>query len=148
MKVQFSGTEAIRASKEQVRQFVLNPNQVGHCLPDLQELNVADETHCTAVVKIGVGPVRGRFKLDVELVPNGDSATITLKGSGMGSGLSMSSELSFEETAEGTNLHWRADANVSGPLASVGGRLLEGQAKKTIEQMFTNIRSRLESAGA
>ncbi len=146
MKVQFSGTEAIRTSKEQVRQFILDPNRVGHCLPDLQELQVADETHATAIVKIGVGPVRGRFKLDVELVPNGDSTTIKVKGSGMGSGLAMSSEVRLEEAGEGTNLHWKADANVSGPLASGGGRLLEGQAKKVIEQMFATIRSRLEAS--
>lgn len=146
MKLQYSGTEAIRAPKEQVRQFVLDPNQVGYCLPDLQELQVVDQTYFTAVVKVGVGPVRGRFKLDVELVPNGDAASINLKGSGMGSGMAMSSEVTLEETAEGTILHWKADASVSGPLASVGGRLLEGQAKKTIEQMFASIRSRLEAA--
>ncbi|MFO7172635.1 MAG: carbon monoxide dehydrogenase subunit G [Bacillota bacterium] len=145
MKVQFSGTEAIRAPKEQVRQFILDPNQVGRCLPDLQELTVADPTHATAIVKVGVGPVRGRFKLDIELQPGGDAATIHVRGSGMGSSLSMMSEVRLEETPEGTNLHWQADASVSGPLASVGGRLLEGQARKTVEQLFANIRSRLES---
>lgn len=148
MKVQFSGTEAIRAPKEDVRRFVLSPDQVGNCLPDLQELQVADATHFTAVVKIGLGPVRGRFKLEVELLPEGDAAAIRIKGGGLGSGLAMTSAMRLEATAAGTNLHWQADASVSGPLATVGGRLLEGQARKTVEQLFTAIRQKLESVAA
>lgn len=149
MKVQFKGTEPIQAPRGQVWQFLLDPRQVGHCLPDLQELHVHDQRRFTALVRIGLGPVRGRFKLDVELTPapDGESAGIALKGAGMGSGLQMSSQVSLEGDSP-TVLHWQADAAVSGPLATLGGRLLEGQAGKTIAQLFTAIRQNLEKASA
>lgn len=150
MKMQLNGVEKISAAKATVRGFVLDPNRVGACLPDLQELQVADERHMTALVKIGIGPIRGKFKMEVELNPlaGGDEITMSLKGSGMGNGLTMSSAMRLVETGAGTTeLHWSADAAVSGPLVGVGGRLLEGQAKKTTEQLFANIQRQLEAGG-
>lgn len=148
MNLHFQGTEPIPADPETVRRFVLNPEQVGRCLPDLQELQVIDPRHFVAHVRIGVGPVRGRFRLDVELDGTDDagSAGMSLKGSGLGSGLSLTSRLRFDPADGGTNLVWEADASVSGPLATVGGRLLEGQARKVIEQLFRSIRQELGTA--
>jgi carbon monoxide dehydrogenase subunit G len=149
MKMTLSGVEQIQANVATVSAFVTDPNKVGNCLPDLQELTVADQQHFTAFVKIGVGPIRGKFKMEVEIAPSADGREMgmKLKGSGMGNGLSMSSTMKLVETAaDRTELHWSAEASVSGPLASVGGRLLEGQAKKTTEALFTNIRQALESA--
>ena len=43
------------------------PQKVGHCLPDVVDVTVHDPTHFDAVVKVGVGPVRGKFKFKFEL---------------------------------------------------------------------------------
>ena len=148
MKLHYEGSETIRVAKDEVRRFLLDPEQVGRCLPDLHELTASDATHFVATVRVGVGPVRGLFKLDVTLHTEGeDDLRISLRGSGMGSGLQVESQVHLEALAQGTRLDWQADATVSGPLASVGGRLLEGQAKKTIEQLFASIRQTLEAVG-
>lgn len=144
-----SGVEQIQAGMSAVSRFVIDPSQVGKCLPDLQELTVTDPQHFTAFVKIGIGPIRGRFKMEVELQPlaDGGEMAMKLKGSGMGNGLAMNSVIKLvAAAADRTELHWSAEASVSGPLAGVGGRLLEGQAKKTTEALFANIRQALESA--
>lgn len=149
MKMSLNGVEQIQAEIAAVSRFVTDPNQVGRCLPDLQELTVADPQHFTAFVKIGVGPIRGKFKMEVELAPSADGREMAmkLKGSGMGNGLAMNSTMKLVEAGpDRTELHWSAEASVSGPLAGVGGRLLEGQAKKTTEALFANIRQALESA--
>jgi carbon monoxide dehydrogenase subunit G len=149
MKMSLSGVEQIQAEIAAVSRFVTDPNQVGRCLPDLQELTVTDPQHFTALVKIGVGPIRGRFKMEVELgtLTADVELAMKLKGSGMGNGLAMSSTMKLVATAaDQTELHWSAEASVSGPLAGVGGRLLEGQAKKTTEALFANIRQALETA--
>lgn len=146
MKLPMNGTERIQAAPATVRRFVTDPEQVGRCLPDLQELQVTDPRHFIAHVKIGLGPVRGRFKLEVELNPDAgpDKLELRLKGSGMGSGLNMSSQVRVCAADDTTEMQWTAEASVSGPLASVGGRLLEAQARKTTEQLFANIRRTLE----
>jgi carbon monoxide dehydrogenase subunit G len=150
LRLAFSGMERIDADKATVRAFLTDSSQVSACLPDLQEVTLVEDRHFVAIVKVGVGPVRGRFKMDVRLDPEvgPDELALELRGSGMGSGMELRSSLRLEEQApRTTHLHWAAEATVSGPLASVGGRLLEGQARKTTEQLFTAIRTALEAAG-
>lgn len=149
MKMNLSGVEQIGAELSVVSAFVTDPAKVGRCLPDLQDLKVIDGQHFVALVKIGIGPIRGTFKMEVELgaLTETGEMSMKLKGSGMGNGLAMSSSMKLSTTAPGqAALDWSAEASVSGPLASIGGRLLEGQAKKTTESLFTNIRQALESA--
>lgn len=151
MKMKLDGVERIRADVATVRTFVTDPNKVGQCMPDLQDLNVTDERHMVAMVRIGIGPIKGAFKMEVELLPGvgPDQVAMKLKGSGMGNGINLASTMQFVAPEPGvTELHWTADAGVSGPLAGVGGRLLEGQAKKTTEQLFANIRKALEGQKA
>jgi carbon monoxide dehydrogenase subunit G len=48
---------------------------------------------------------------------------------------------------EGTTvLDWTADVQISGMLASLGARLIEGTAHKLIAQTFDCVRSKLEPA--
>lgn len=148
MKMSLNGVEKVMADKATVAAFVADPNQVGKCMPDLQRLDVLDQNRFVAMVRIGIGPIRGTFKMEVEMEPDpaGDALAMKLKGSGMGNGLAMNSALKISPgAAGGTELHWTADASVSGPLAGIGGRLLEGQAKKTTETLFANIRQALEA---
>src|SRR4029077_8735260 len=70
VKLEYSGKEQIPANIETVWAFVTDPQKVGRCLPELLELAVQDATHFDAVVRVGVGPVRGKFKFKVELQPN------------------------------------------------------------------------------
>ena len=42
-------------------------------------------------------------------------------------------------------MDWTADVNLSGTLASVGARLIEGTADKMIGQTFDCMRAKLEA---
>jgi carbon monoxide dehydrogenase subunit G len=65
----------------------------------------------------------------------------------MGSGVDMSAKMFLEdlEDQQGTLLKWTCDVVVSGPIATIGGRLIDGQARKITEQVFENIRNALIS---
>lgn len=148
MKLQYEGVESIRAPIEVVRRFLLDPERLGRCLPDLQELRPETERSFLATVRVGVGAVRGLFRLTASIrEEEGQRVAVLLKGTGLGSGLQVESRVALRSVGEGTELAWQADATVSGPLAGVGGRLLESQARKTIEQLFTQIRQQLETVG-
>ena len=45
-------------------------------------------------------------------------------------------------------MDWSADVTISGTLASVGARLIEGTANKMIGQTFECIRVKLETPGS
>jgi carbon monoxide dehydrogenase subunit G len=45
----------------------------------------------------------------------------------------------------GTVMDWVADVNLSGTLASVGARMIEGTANKMIGQTFECMKTKLEA---
>lgn len=144
----YSGEVVVQTSRDLVWGFLMDPERIGPCLPDLVEMNVESDTRFRAKVRVGLGPIRGTFEMQstLEAVVPGKVTRMSAKGGGMGSGIDLSSEMILEEGDEGvgTRLTWSADVSVSGPIAAVGGRLMDGQAKKVTDQVFANIRSALD----
>lgn len=143
MRLNYEGEVTIPAPLDQVWCFLTDPQQVSRCVPDLQQLEVQGDDRFDAVVRVGVGPVRGPFRLQVQLSRDESqkAASLAIRGFGMGSGVELSSSMKLESTGDGATLmRWRAEGSLSGPLAGVGGRLLDAQARKTIETIFDNVR--------
>jgi uncharacterized protein len=146
VNLQYSGEERIPAGVETVWAFVTNPERVGRCFPDVVDVTVQDPTHLEAVVKVGVGPVRGNFKVKVELVPDPSRHHIDLKmsGGGFGSAVDLTAGADVVDAGGGTTLlKWSGQAVPRGPIAAVGGRVLDSEAKKLIVKAFGNIRQQL-----
>ena len=146
MNLQYTGEEKILAGPDTVWTFVTDPGKVGHCLPDVVDVTVQDQTHFEAVVKVGVGPVRGRFKVKVELLPAPSKRRLDMKmsGGGFGSTVDLTSGADLVDPGDGTTLlKWSGQAEARGPIAAVGGRVLDAQAQKLIAQAFGNVRQQL-----
>ena len=146
MQLQHTGEEKIPASLDTVWAFVTDPQKVGRCFPEVVDLTVHDATHFDALVKVGVGPVRGNFKMKVELVPADSKRRIDMKisGGGFGSTVDLTSGADLVDAGDGTTLlKWSGQAEARGPVAGVGGRVLEAQAEKLIAQAFGNVRQQL-----
>ena len=148
MNLEYSGEEQMSADPSAVWAFVNDPDKVGHCLPDLKELTVHDPTHCDAVVGVGVGPVRGRFRFRFELQPDVAARRVNMKisGGGLGSAVDLTAGADIVPApASGTILKWNGAAIMRGPVAAVGGRVLDAQAHKLIAQTFANVREKLSA---
>ena len=148
MNLQYSGEEQIPAGPDKVWTFVTDPERVGRCFPDVIDVAVQDPTHFDAVVQVGVGPVRGRFKLKVELLPDASKRRLDLKisGGGFGSAVDMTAGADIMQADAGaTTLKWSGHAIARGPIAAVGGRVLDAQAHKLIGQAFATVRERLST---
>jgi carbon monoxide dehydrogenase subunit G len=146
VNLQYNGEESIAAGVEAVWAFVTDPEKVGRCFPDVIDVTVHDPTHFEAVVRVGVGPVRGRFKLKVELMPAPSERRIALKisGGGFGSAVDMTAAADVVGAGDAlTLLKWQGQAVARGPVATVGGRVLDAQAKRLIDQAFGNVRRAL-----
>jgi carbon monoxide dehydrogenase subunit G len=146
--MRFAGTLRIQGSRERVWAFLTDPKSVGRCVPDLERLDEVDASHFQAVVKAGIGVVRGRFTFDVawQELTAPSHARMTARGKTPGSAVTVDSAMDLAEAADGaTELTWSADVVVHGTIASVGARLLEGFAQKQTERFFQCIRASLES---
>ena len=146
MNLQYTGEEKIPAGLDTVWAFVTDPEKVGRCFPDVVDVTVQDATHFESIVKVGVGPVRGKFKMKVELVPGDSKRRIDMKisGGGFGSTVDLTSGADLVDGGDGTTLlKWSGEAEARGPIAAVGGRVLDAQAEKLIAQAFGNVRQQL-----
>jgi carbon monoxide dehydrogenase subunit G len=143
----FEGTVDIDAPRDRVWAFLIDPNQVGSCGPGVESIEVIDDRHFKATAKVGVGFISARFIVNMELAeldePN--RALIKAHGQAPGSAVDATATMNLSDGAEGgTRMDWNADVNISGTLASVGARLIEGTANKMIGQTFDCIRTKLE----
>jgi uncharacterized protein len=146
MNLQYTGEETIPAGLDAVWTFVTDPEKVGRCFPEVIDVTVQDATHFDATVKVGVGPVRGKFKIKVELLPASSKRRIDLKmsGGGFGSAVDMTAPPALAHPPPPTTLlKWSGQAEARGPIAAVGGRVLDAQAQKLIAQAFGNVRQQL-----
>jgi carbon monoxide dehydrogenase subunit G len=149
MKLQFSGAPEITASRQQVWAKLMDPDFVAASAPGVESVEAVDPSHFKVVSGLGVGSIKVRFKLDVELfdVVTGQQLKMRARGKAPGSAVDVVSHLRLEDAGpEKTRLNWSATSEVSGTVASVGARLLEGTARRLTEQFWTDFAQRI-SAG-
>ena len=146
--MQFSGTTEIKAPREKVWAFVIDPQQVGWCGPGVESIEEVDPTHFKARAKVGIGVISARFNVNLELVEavEPDRAVIRASGQAPGSAVDARGEMVLSGPFEGpTTMAWSADVQIMGTIASVGSRLIEGTANKLIAQSFDCMRTKLEA---
>ncbi|MEA2623352.1 MAG: uncharacterized protein QOH61_2262 [Chloroflexota bacterium] len=146
--MQFSGSQLIKAPLEEVFAFVIDPDKVGWCGPGVESIEMIDETHFKARAKVGVGFIKARFAIDMELaeVTPPNRAVIKAKGQAPGSAAYGTGTMNLVPGDEPntTLLVWAADVVMTGLIATVGQRLIEGTANKLVSQSFQCIREKLE----
>ncbi len=144
----FEGSVPIKASRDKVWAFVIDPNQVGQCGPGVEKIEVVDDTHFKATAKVGIGFISARFNVDMTFaeLTAPDKAVIKAHGQAPGSAVDADAQMALSDGPDGTTvMDWTADVNIAGTLASVGARLIEGTANKMIGQTFECMRAKLET---
>lgn len=145
--MEFSGTQTIAAPIEKVWAFLLDVNNVAACAPGFQSLEELGEEHWKAVVGVGVGAVKAKFTLDVTRPEMHEPEQMVVKGRGKapGSAVELFGDMHLTSVdAEQTEMEWTATVVVSGLIASVGARLLQGTAEKLTGQFFGCLQSKLQ----
>jgi carbon monoxide dehydrogenase subunit G len=145
MAMTMNGEVALPADRETVWAKLNDPEVLKACIPGCQSLEKTGENGFAAVVKIKVGPVGATFKGNVALTdldpPNG--YRIEGQGDGGIAGFAKGgARVSLADPADGQTgciLRYDVEANVGGKIAQLGGRLIDGVAKKTADQFFTNF---------
>lgn len=146
MKLEYNGSEQVPLSKPQVWAFINDPRKVASCLPDVQQVTVHDDKNFEALVSIGLGPVRGKFKFKITLEPQvgGERMNVRINGGGFGSVVDLLAGADLLDNGDSTTtLEWSGAATMRGPIATVGGRVLDTQAQKLISGTFANVKTRM-----
>jgi carbon monoxide dehydrogenase subunit G len=136
------GEVVLPAGRERVWAALNDPEILKACIPGCQELEKVSDTEFKATAKVAVGPVKATFKGGVQLTdldpPNG--YTIGGEGQGGVAGFAKgAAKVRLEDAEEGTRLTYDVEAQVGGKIAQLGGRLINGVAKKYADEFFANF---------
>jgi carbon monoxide dehydrogenase subunit G len=150
LKLEFSGSPTIAAPRERVWERLMDPHFVAQSAPGVESVDAIDPTHFKVISGFGVGSIKLRFTMDVELfdIAPGKSSRMRVRGKAPGSAIDVVSSLQIDDAGPGrSQLNWSATSEVSGTVASVGARLMEGTARKLTEQFWTDFARRVSQEG-
>ena len=146
--MEFSGTQTINTPIEKVWAFLMDVNKVASCAPGFQSLEVLEEEHWKAVIAVGVGAVKAKFTMEVTRDELQEPEHMLIKGRGKapGSAVDLTGHMHLEPLDSGeTEMDWKATVVVSGTIASVGARLLQGTAERLTGQFFDCLKTTLQA---
>jgi 2-furoyl-CoA dehydrogenase large subunit len=135
------GSVDLPASPEAIFAVLLDPRALAKVIPGCHALEAEGTHQYRADVTVGVGMIKARFEAKIGLSEIDAPRRLRLAGAGMSSlGSARGSGLvELTPIASGTRLSYDYEAQVSGKVAAVGGRMLEGAAKVVLRQLFESL---------
>ncbi|WP_158916954.1 carbon monoxide dehydrogenase subunit G [Caulobacter sp. S45] len=149
--MEMTGERLITASREKVWAALNDADVLRQSIEGCESLDKTSETEFVAKVVAKLGPVKAKFGGKVTLSdldpPNG--YTLTGEGNGAGAGFAKG-VATVKLTSEGddTRLTYNVKADVSGKLAQIGSRLIEGSAKKMADDFFNKFSANVGGGAA
>lgn len=145
--MKMDGSYTLPASKETVWEALNNPEILKECIPGCESFDAGEEPNSfEAVATVRIGPVKAKFKGNVQLTDLNPPTSYKIEGQGTGGVAGFAkggATVNLEEAEDGTVLSYDVDAQVGGKLAQVGQRLINGSAKKMADQFFNNFAEKL-----
>jgi 2-furoyl-CoA dehydrogenase large subunit len=136
-----SGSVIVPERRERVFQMLLDPTLLERIIPGCHDLSVVGVNAYHADVSLGAGPVRGRFAADVRLSELLPPQQATLEGRVIGplGAASGVGHIRLAQLPDGTCAEYDYEIAISGKIASIGGRMLDGAARAVIALFFRKL---------
>lgn len=145
----FEGKAVVKAPVDKVWNFISTPESIAQCLPGMEEYKVLEGKRTEAKVKIGVGFIKGTFKVNSRVLeedPAKRRAKLLIDGSGVTSAFKADIQISCNPHPEGSELAWIAEATVSGPLGSAAKGLIENASQKVVNQTLECLTNKVSGS--
>ncbi len=144
--MRFTGSAEFAAGRAAVWQLLIDPSQLGPCLPI--PITRVDDTHFRSETTIGSGLFSAVFRVEVELVVGEPQGLARLVAHGQGSGTTIDATTSFAlsdgAAAGSTAVDWATDIVLGGFFAATGASLIEQRAPEAIVSLEACLRRQLE----
>lgn len=104
-----------------------------------------------ALMQVGVGSVKPRFEAQITIEERDREAhrmVATGGGDSSGSTFTMESSMEISETDDGSVVEWSSEADVSGRIAQMGGRIIDPVANKLVNNFFNEIQQQMAGSEA
>lgn len=149
--MELRGEQRIDAPRDRVYAALNDPEVLRQSIPGCERLERRSDTELSATVRVTVGPVRAVFDGEVSLGDLNPPESYTITGTGKGgvAGFaSGSARVTLREDGAATVLSYTVDAKVGGKIAQLGGRLVDGVARKLAAEFFGRFGALVEGVPA
>ena len=145
MKIE--GSHDVSAPRQKVWDAFLDPEQLRHAIPGCEKLDALGNDEYRAIMKIGIGPVKGTFEGKVKLTDKQPPNTyrMAVEGSGGPGFVRGDTTITLSDIPGGTRVAYSADVQIGGMIAGVGQRMLGGASKMLADQFFNKMGERLQA---
>jgi len=149
--MKLSDEKRIEAPRDVVWAGLNDPDILKQSIPGCDTLTQVSDTEFEAEVRAKIGPVKAKFKGNVQLSDLNPPVSYRISGEGKGGAAGFAkggATVTLSEDGDATILKYDVDADVGGKLAQIGGRLIEGSAKKLAGEFFNNFEAALKAGDA
>lgn len=147
--MELSGNAVFAATRAATWDLLMDVDRLARCGPDVDSLDRIDATHARIRATVGAGFMKAGVTIDLELSEIEPPDRIVIQGRGEASGnqLVATGHVVLSGPPDGpTTMDWTASLDVSGPLAGLAGRMIEGAASKLVDETIDCIRTTLAAA--
>ena len=153
MKVEISKTFSIRASINDVWDFMTDIKSVSTCIPGAQYNESLEDNEHSVMLTVKVGPIKSSYRSKVAIKSlDKSNYTMEIEGSGTdtkgkgGANMEMTGKLN--DNGDGTTgVTGDSIVTIQGMLAQFGSRMIEDVSNQLFVQFTENLRTRLEGNG-
>ena len=143
--MKLEGNRRISAARQQVWEALNRPEVLRRCTPGCQRLVVNAAGGYDTEIEIVLGAIKGRFTGKIEIkdrVP-GSQYRLAVSASGSTGFLNAEGVVDLREEAGETRIEYTGHAEVGGPIAGVGQRMMDSVAKRLVAQFFETLEKAL-----
>ena len=140
--MEMKAQQSIAAGRQQVWDALNDPEVLKAAIPGCETFERTGENSFTARITNRIGPVKASFSFVVEISELDPPNSYVINGKGQGGAAGFANggaRVSLQPDGDNTLLSYELNASVGGKLAQLGGRLIDGAAKKLAGQFFTRL---------
>ncbi len=144
--MKLSGHYTLPASPDKVWALLTDPQRLAKLLPGCERLEPDGPDRFKAAVKFGLAAISGKYAGTLEFSEKKPHSSLRMKisGKGLPGFVDGSGRIELADKKGETEVKYDGDAQVGGMIASVGQRMIEGAAKKIVDQFFAGAAEELK----
>jgi carbon monoxide dehydrogenase subunit G len=148
MKIE--GTFRVAAPRVEVWRKITDPVLMVGCIPGCNGIEVLSPNRYAAKIRIGIGPIKANFNLEVEVISEEQPAKLVARTRGeegsRASSVSAESLLSLAEIdGSNTEVSYSSELSVTGRLGKFGLGVMKKKAHALGEEFASNFRGKIEA---
>lgn len=140
----------IKTPQKTVWDFLMGIEGVAACIPGCEEVKAIDEKNFQGVVRVKVGPISARFKINAAIIEIDPPTHLTsiIKGEDKRKSSFFISENVLDLkglSPNETEVSYKSEVSIVGRLATFGDKIIRVKAKQLEENFVNSLKEKLET---